>query len=182
MIEVNFFEKKETNVLPYLILSGFVVGVIVLLTYFLFLSAHYNRVDAQNVQIMQQQSEQVALSRDIQQIERLTTQNRETITILDEQTFPVAFATEHVSSFIPNEDTQLVMLNVTTTGQIMLNLEAVGVEESASIIEELESVSYINRVNVTRLQQTSSEEGLYEIDLTIDYDESLLKEEALLWQ
>ncbi|GAA0361892.1 hypothetical protein GCM10008932_13130 [Alkalibacterium iburiense] len=179
MIEINLFEKKETNILPYLILLIFVIGIGIMMLLFFFQGNYYSRLDQQNQTLIHQQADEVALSRDIERVERLTNQNRQTIATLEENAYPIVYLTDSLSEIITNEEERVVLFDLGQADQLLVSLENMTIEAHSKLIDELNDVSYINRVHVTRLTQMNPESDIYQVDLTLDLNEKVLRGEAL---
>lgn len=179
MIEINLFEKKETNILPYLILLIFVIGIGIMMLFFFFQGNYYSRLDQQNQTLIHQQAEEVALSREIERVERLTNQNRLTITTLEEQSYPIVYLTQNLSEVMTNEESRIVTFDLSQPNLLSLSLENMTVDAYSDLIDDLNNVPYIERVHVTRMTQVSPEDSTYQVDLSLDLNEEQLREEAL---
>lgn len=178
MIELNFFERKERNVLPHFMVLFFFVGVIVISIYFVIMHGVYTRQDASNLQILEQRSEQVALSREMEQIEQMTVQNNQAIVALENEHYPIVFLTEDIAGIISDDEEVVVSFQLTVTNEVLLQVDHNGIDDSSELIADLEQIPYISRVNLIRLEQQTQEEETVLIDLTLELNEAVLREVA----
>ncbi|MCC5895804.1 MAG: hypothetical protein JJU16_10110 [Alkalibacterium sp.] len=178
MIEINFFERKEKNVLPHLMVLFFFVGIMAISIYFFMMHGLYTRQDASNHQMMQQRSEEVASSRELEQINRTTTQNSDAITALENDQYPIVFLAEDIARIIPEDEAVVVSFQLTETNEVLLQMDNTMIDDHSDLIAHFEQVSYITRVHLNRLEQQPEDDGQFIIDLTLDIDEGLLREGA----
>lgn len=178
MIEINFFERKEKNVLPHFMVLFFFIGVLTIGIYFFMMQGIYTRQNEQNNQILQQRSEEIAQSREMEQIDNLTTQNSQAILTLENAQYPIVYLTEDLASIILNDEEVVVNFQILETNEVFIQLDNSLINDSSALIDELESVPYITRVQLDRLEQQPEEEQNFIIDLTLDIDEGLLRQEA----
>lgn len=182
MIEINLFEKKEKNILPYVILVTFIIGVLILFGTYYTMAQNYERVDRNNEQWLTDNAGEVALSRQIENVNRLVDQNNRAIEQLEAQDYPIVFLTENITSIIPKEEERVVTFRLTQGDSLSLHLVGMGVDETSDLIAEFEEVPYIDRVNVTQFIETDNENELYQLDMSLEINEDQLREEALLWE
>lgn len=178
MIEVNFFEKKARNVLPHVMIAFFLIGLLAISVYFFLLHGLYVSEANQNNQIIQQQSEDVELARDMQAIDGLTVQNNQTIMTLENEQYPIVYLTEAISDIIPNSEEAVLSFDLSDGNTIVLQLNQSAVENSADLIVAFEELTYTSRVQMNRLEQLS-EDGDVFMELSLIVDESALREEAV---
>ncbi|MCC5890792.1 MAG: hypothetical protein JJU01_09485 [Alkalibacterium sp.] len=169
MIEVNFFEKKARNVLPHLMVLFFFVGLIAISVYFFLLHGLYVNQNNQNTQVIQQQSEDVALAREMQSIDVLTEQNVQTISTLEDEQYPIVYLTDDITGMIPDSEEAVLSFELTDGTDVLIQLNQSVVEDSADLIVAFEALPYTSRVQMNRLEQQGEEgEYLIELSLTID--------------
>lgn len=178
MIEINFFERKEKNVLPHLMVLFFFVGLITLSIYFPMMHGIYTRQDQNNSQLLQQRAEEVALAREMERIDRSTSQSTQAIAALENGQYPLVFLTEEIADIIPDEEDVVVTFQLIEENEVLIQLDNSLIDNSSELIVQFEQVPYINRVHLNRLEQQSQEDDNYIIDLTLDIDEAMLREEA----
>lgn len=177
MIEVNFFEKKAKNVLSHVMVLFFFVGLLALSVYFFLLHGLYVSEANQNNQMIQQQSEDVALAREIQSIDRLTEQNSQTILTLENERYPIVYLTEDIARIIPDSEDTIQSFELTEGSDLLIQLNQSAVANSAELITVFEELSYISRVQMNRLEQ-QGEEDEHLIELLLILDEAALREES----
>lgn len=178
MIEINFFERKEKNVLPHLMVLIFLAGLTAIGFYFFMMHGLYTRQDYTNSQLIQQRSEEVALSRELEQIDRSTIQNSAAILTLESDQYPLVFLTEELAGMIPDEENVVVSFQLTETNEVLIQINNSMIDDSSDLIAQFEQVPYITRVHMNRLEQQSEEDDQFIIDLTLDIEESVLREVA----
>lgn len=177
MIEVNFFEKKAKNVLPHVMVLFFFIGLLALSVYFFILHGLYVSEANQNNQIIQQQSEDVALSREIQSIDGLTELNSQTILSLENERYPIVFLTEDIARLIPDSEDTIQSFELTDGSDLLIQINQSVVANSAELITVLENLPYTRRVQMNRLEQ-QGEEDEHLIELLLILDEAALREES----
>lgn len=177
MIEINFFEKKARNVLPHLMIVFFFAGVMIVGIYFFLMHGLYVRQDQNSMQLLQQRSEEVSVARNMSRVDRAITMNEQAMTVLEANQYPLVYLTEDITGVIPDSEETVVTFTLNETNELMVQLDQSLVEESAELITDLEMLPYVTRVNMTRLENQGEDAG-HLIELTLDIDEQILKEEG----
>ncbi|GEN50655.1 hypothetical protein [Alkalibacterium pelagium] len=177
MIEINFFEKKARNVLPHLMIVFFFAGVMIVGIYFFLMHGLYVRQDQNSMQLLQQRSEEVSVARNMSRVDRAITMNEQAMTVLEANQYPLVYLTEDITGVIPDSEETVVTFTLNETNELMVQLDQSLVEESAELITDLEMLPYVTRVHMTRLENQGEDAG-HLIELTLDIDEQILKEEG----
>ncbi|MGC8000627.1 hypothetical protein, partial [Salmonella enterica] len=81
---------------------------------------------------------EVALSRQIENVNRLVDQNNRAIEQLEAQDYPIVFLTENIASIIPKEEERVVTFRLTQGDSLSLHLVGMGVDETSDLIAEFE--------------------------------------------
>ncbi|SFC41495.1 hypothetical protein SAMN04488102_10691 [Alkalibacterium subtropicum] len=178
MIEVNFFEKKAINVLPYILAGIFFIFLGLIGTYFYYTHAAYSNLEQDNSQWIQVNAEEVGLSREIESLDELASQAAQVQENLDQARFPMVYVTEDLSAAVSNEGQQVASFQLNDADQAILLLENTEVTEAAAIIDDLEARSYVDRVQFLRLESQQAESDQFLFELTVDLDVEALREEA----
>ncbi|WP_368646309.1 hypothetical protein AB4027_05360 [Alkalibacterium putridalgicola] len=174
MININFFEKKKVNVLPYLMITGFFLLLAGLGTYFYLMQENYIQAEAENVAWIERETENVLLSRQMQGVDRLTNESISTQDTLVGQRYPMVYITEEIAAQVPDEGENVVSFQLTNPAQFVLTLENMTVNEGSELVNRLEDLPYVSQVNYLRLESQNNEE--YLLELTIDMNETRLRE------
>ena len=176
MININFFEKKKVNVLPYLMMAGFFLLLAGLGTYFYLMQEHYTQVEAENVAWIQSESENVLLSRQMQGIDRLTEESITTQDTLVDLRYPMVYISEEIASLVPDEEELVSSFQLVGPSQFILTLENASVSDGSELVTNLEELPYVDRVNYLRLENQAQDSDEYILELTIDMSETRLRE------
>ncbi|GEK89320.1 hypothetical protein SAMN04488100_11138 [Alkalibacterium putridalgicola] len=178
MIDINFFEKKQVNILPYILGGVFFLLLVLMGTYFYMTHSYYTGVQEDSNQWIQANGQDVALSRRIESVDRLADQSAGVQELLTDSQYPMGFVTDDIASVIPNETEQVSALQLTEANQIVLLLENTTVEEASSIITNFETLDYIERVQLLRLENQQNESNQFSFEMTLDLNEDVLREVA----
>lgn len=178
MIDINFFEKKQVNILPYILGGVFFLLLVLMSSYFYMTHSYYTGVQEESNQWMQANAQDVALSRRIESVDRLADQSAGVQESLTDSQYPMAFVTEDIASVIPDEVEQVSALQLNDTNQIVLILENTTVEEASSIITNFETLDYIDRVQLLRLENQQDESSQFSFEMTLDVNDAVLREVA----
>ncbi|WP_423189178.1 hypothetical protein ACO1PF_11385 [Alkalibacterium sp. f15] len=176
MININFFEKKKVNVLPYLMMAGFLLLLAALGAYFFLMREHYSEVETENIAWIESETDNVLLSRQMQSIDRLTEESIITQDILVGQRYPMVYVTEEIASQVANEEESVVSFQLTTPDQFIFTLENMSVDEGSELVNEMGDLAYVSRVNYLRLENQAQDSDNYILELTIDMSEERLRE------
>lgn len=177
MFEVNFFEKKQRNLLPYLIGAGFLLLLILTGAYFFSMQAYYTRTETRNQEWLQTEKEQLLVSKQMQDYERLTEQAAENKAAFEALQYPMAYVMDAVTRQIPNREQQLTVFNKNETDQLTLVLDGLTVTEISETVEKFRGLPYVTEVHVIRLENQVDGAGAT-VELWLDLDEAALREEV----
>ncbi|OJF90909.1 hypothetical protein [Alkalibacterium sp. 20] len=178
MLEINFFEKKQVNVLPYILAGIFVLLVAFMGAYFYFTQAHYVNLEQEQSLWIKSNAEEVALSKEIEKLEQLASQSIQVQDTLDQSQFPMVYATKDLASAVSNEGDRVSSFQFGEMSQVVLLLENTKVSDASAIIDELGTRAYIDRVQLLRLENQQAESNEFIFELTIDLNDETLREEA----
>lgn len=176
MIEVNFFEKEAKNVLPHLMGLIFFLGLVAIGVYFFLLHGLYTMQHNQNEQLIAERSEEVAFSRQIESIELRTEESQRVLENLESQQYPLVYLIEDIISTIPDDEDTLVSFESSQGNQLVLRIDGTEISETAELMRSFESVSYVDRLNLQRLEQVSQDSDEYAYELTLNINEEELRE------
>lgn len=174
MININFFEKKKVNVLPYLMMVGFFLVLGALGAYFYLMQENYIEVEAENVAWIERETDNVLLSKQMQGVDRLTNESITTQETLVDQRYPMVYITKEIASQVPDESENVVSFQLTDPSQFTLTLENMTVDEGSQLVNVLEDFTYVSQVNYLRLENQTDTD--YMLELTIDMSEERLRE------
>lgn len=174
MININFFEKKQVNILPYVLAGIFFVLLLLMGIYFYFTHMFYTESIQQDNEWIENHSSDVALSRRIEKIDLRTSQASAIQDTLTDSQFPMSYVSNDIASLIPDEESRVLSYQLSEADQIVLVLENVNVKEASSIINDFQEIDYIDRVQLLRLENQQTDKDQFLFELTLD-----LKREAL---
>ncbi|EXJ22418.1 hypothetical protein ADIAL_2004 [Alkalibacterium sp. AK22] len=177
MIEINFFEKKARNILPYLLGALLLLGLLVIGLYLFLMHSLYASQDVQNLEQIARQSEDVALSREMQRLSRETEQNAQVVSNFEDSRYPIVFLTADIANSIPESEETVISFNLNSPEELVLELNQSQIQASADLISTFEDKSYVNHVLFDRL--ISEREGdEHVIQLTLIINQEAMREEA----
>lgn len=176
MIDINFFEKKSINVLPYILAGVFLIFLALGGTYLYLTRAYYTNVQQDRSEWISANAEEVALSRQIQQLDELANQSTQVQETLNQSQFPMVYVTEDLLSAVGSELDQVSTYQLSEGNQVILFLENTEVSEVSAMIEELETKAYVDRVQFLRLESQQTESDQYAFELTVDLNSETLSE------
>lgn len=177
MMNVNFFEKKKINLLPYII-GGFFVVLLAAIGIYLFLARtnYQNTIEEKNNWIMDN-SEQVVLSREISQVIGVMNDSESTQEILRENQYPMFELTTDLASAVPNEQDRIVSFSLSGETQVTLVLENTEPSEALAIVENLEEKTYVDSVEFLSASTQSAGDSDMSFDFTIQINPDNFVEE-----
>lgn len=181
MINVNFFEKKKVNILPYIV-GGIFLLVLLLMGAFFFVSRSlYANTIEDNTAWLSENAESVVLSRQISQLDRLATESDTVQETLQETQYPMDDIINDIVTVIPNEAERIQSFHISTPNQITLRLENTQSTIAQSIVEDLLKKDYVTSVQFLQAQNTTIEDTQLGFEMLIDIDANNLLEEETEW-
>ena len=175
MFEVNFFEKKQKNVLPY-ILSGIFFFLLTLLgIYFFSMQLYYNNAEVRNQEWLQAEEEEISISRRMQEYDQLTQQVEENKVTFEAMQYPMGDVTKTILEKVPNAEKYVSIFNKNETNQITLVLEGLTATEVSATVEKFKTVPFVSTVHFIRMENQPDGAGSI-VELWLEIDESALEE------
>lgn len=178
MFEVNFFEKKQKNFLPYLISGVFLFLLLLVGIYFFSMQAYYTNGEKQNQEWLQNEADQLSVSRKIQEFDLLTQQVAGNKATLESMQYPMAYVTNAILEQVPNGEKQVSIFNKNETNQITLVLEGLTATELSDTVEKFKALSFVSTVHFIRVENQVEGAGSI-VELWLEIDETALGEEVL---
>lgn len=177
MININFFEKKETNILPYLVTIGFFL-ILILMSIYFFFARMYLKDSASNKEAwMDRYAEEIVLSKQMGQLEE---QYEETM-VLQEQLkndqYPMYKVAVEIAASVPDELTRIASFQLLDPNQLTLTLENTEAIMAQEIVENIENLPYIVDLQLLYAESQGEEDKQSRFELIISLDEELLAEE-----
>lgn len=173
MININFFEKKKTNILPYIAGGVFLVIVLIMGIYFFFVRMHYNQVIDDKNEWINTNVEEVVLSRRSNYLDQLSKQSLNVQETLNENQYPMNRVAEEIVSVIPDETGRVASFQLVEPNQISLILENTETTLGENIVGELESLSFVDGVQFLHAESQSEEDKHLRYELIIDLNEEM---------
>lgn len=178
MFEVNFFEKKQRNFLPY-VLSGIFLFLLVLVgVYFFSMQTYYANAEVRDLEWLQAEEEQLKISRQMQEYAQLTEQVAENKAAFETKQYPMAYVTKEILEQVPNAEQHMTIFNKNETNQITLVLEGLTVTEISEAVEKFRALVYVSDVQFIRMENQLDGAGST-AELWLELDEAALRGEVL---
>ncbi|SYZ79975.1 hypothetical protein [Trichococcus shcherbakoviae] len=178
MFEVNFFEKKQRNFLPYVLGGAFLFLLVLVGIYFFSAQAYYTKAEMRDQEWLQAEEEQLMVSRQMQEYAQLTEQVAENKATFEAKQYPMSYVTKAIVEQVPNGEQHVTILNKNETNQITLVLEGLTVTEISEIVEKFKALVYVSDVQFIRMENQLDGAGST-VELWLQLDEAALREEVL---
>lgn len=179
MINVNFFEKKEKNILPYIVVGGFLTLLLLMGIYFFFARMYLKDAAADKEDWIEEHAEEVVLSKRMSQLEEQYDETMELQTKLKEEQYPMYQVTVDIAESVPDEADRLTSFQLLESNQLTLSLENTDALMAQEIVENIESLPYIEGVQLLYAESQNEKDAERRFEIIVDLDESLIfKEEA----
>ncbi|WP_080146570.1 PilN domain-containing protein [Marinilactibacillus piezotolerans] len=177
MININFFEKKQVNQLPYVILTGFVVFSVILLVYLFGANQYYALKDQSNMQQIESQLSEVQEAR---QLELLQTQITEAELIqqqIQENRHSIPYLIEDIHRYLPDSSEHITAFNFTSEFELIIALQNLSYNEITELIEALNGIDYVSSARLMSLTKPTEAGDVYLSEISIRLSEAALREE-----
>ena len=178
MFEVNFFEKKQRNFLPFVLSGAFLFLFVLVGIYFISAQAYYTKAETSDREWLQAEAEQLRVSRQMQEYAQLTERTAENKATFEAKQYPMAYVTKAVMALVPNAEQHLTILNKNETNQITLVLDGLTVTEISETVEKFQALAYVSNVHLIRMENQLDGVGST-VELWLELDEAALREEVL---
>jgi Tfp pilus assembly protein PilN len=178
MFEVNFFEKKQRNFLPYVLGGAFLILLVLVGIYFFTAQAYYTKAEIRDQEWLQAEEEQLRVSRQMQEYAQLTDQVAENKATFEAKQYPMAFVTKAIIEQVPNGEQHVTIFNKNETNQITLVLEGLTVTEISEAVEKFKALGYVSDVQFISMENQLDGAGST-VELWLELDEAALREEVL---
>lgn len=178
-MKLIFFEKKQKNLLPYL-LSGVFLFLLILVGIYLFsMQAYYSNTETNNQDWLQEEQEQLIVSQQMQEYAQLTKQVAADKATFEAMQYPMAYVTKEILEKVPNGEQQVTIFNKNETNQITLVLEGLTATEVSDTVEKFKTLTYVSDVQFIRME--NQPDGVDStVELWLDIDEAALRGEIPL--
>lgn len=179
MININFFEKKKTNILPYLVAGIFVLMLILMAIYFFFARMYFSDTVSDNNGWIEAETEEVVLSRQMNQLDQQYNEAIELQEGLKQNQYPMNKVTEEIAASVPDEAKRISSFQLEDSSQLTLVLENTKASVGLSIVEEIETLPYVTGVQFLHADNEGEKDKELRFELIVDLDESLMTEEEV---
>ena len=177
-MNINFFEKKKVNILPYIAGGIFVFLLLMMGLYFFIVRTNYTKTIEESNQWMTANAEEVSLSREISELDQGYNQAVSAQQALIESQYPLYTLVNDLASLIPNELDRVSSFQMIGPDQVTLILEGTETTMGQTVVEAIEERPYVTQVQILRAQVQNEEETEFEFELIIDIDADAIEEEA----
>ena len=178
MFEVNFFEKKQRNFLPFVLSGAFLFLFVLVGIYFISAQAYYTKAEIRDREWLQTEEEQLSISRQMQEYAQLTDRTAENKATFEAKQYPMAFVAKEIMAQVPISEQHVAIFNKNETNQITLVLEGLTVTEISETVEKFKALAYVSNVQLIRMENQVDGAGST-VELWLDLDEAALREEVL---
>lgn len=179
MMNVNFFEKKTINILPYIVGGIFFLSLLLMAGYFLFAETYYENQIQEKNDWLSEQAEQVVLSREISRLDRLASDSDTVQQQLLDNRYPMDEIIIDVVSVIPDEVNRVQSFTLNSPTQISLVLDDTTTVMAQTIVEGLDEKDYVTDVQFLSAQNQNTEDSALRFEFIIDIDSgNIVKEET----
>lgn len=177
MININFFEKKERNVLPYIVGGLFFLLLFIMAIYFFFARVYYRETISDKNDWMNDQAEEFVLSKEMSKLDKQYNESVQLQEKLKESQYPMDKLSKDISASVPDELTRISSLQYLETDQLTLTLENTDPKTAQIIIESIENLPYVTGLQLLYADSQDAGDGIQAFELIIDLDEELIVEE-----
>lgn len=177
MINVNFFEKKKVNILPYIAGGVFILSLLLMGVYFFVTRSFYENTIEEKETWLSDNATSVVLSRQISQLDRLATESDTVQETLQANQYPMDKIIVDVVSVIPNEMERIQSFHISNPTQITLILEDTESIMAQIIAEDLLEKDYVTGVQFLQAENPTIEDTQLRFEIIIDIDANQLLEE-----
>lgn len=177
MININFFEKKETNILPYIVTGGFFLLLILMGIYFFLMRVHLQEATADKEEWINAHSEEVVLSK---QMNRYEQQYEETMDLQEElkaEQYPMNKLAKEIAASVPDELTRISTFQLLNPNQLTLTLENTDAILAQQIVENIENLPYVTELQLLYAESQGEADSQLRFELTVSLNEELIVEE-----
>lgn len=176
MININFFEKKETNILPYLVTGGFFLLLILMSVYFFFTRMYLNDVMVVKEEWINAHNEELVLSKQMNQYEQQYQETMDLQEKLKVAQYPMNKVSEEIAASVPDELTRISTLELLEPGQLTLTLENTEAIMAQEIVENIENLPYVTELQLLYAESQGEEDAQLRFELIVSLNEELIVE------
>lgn len=177
MININFFEKKEINILPYLITGVFLLALVLMSLYFYFARTYLSDVTTDQEIWINEHAEEVLLAEKMSQLDQQYNETIELKEKLEADQYPMYQVAVEIAATVPNELVQISSFQLANGGQLTLTLENTDAIMAQEIVEQIEYLPYITELQLLYAETQGQDGTQLRFDLIISLDEELLMQE-----
>ena len=174
--QINFFEKKQTNYLPHLIVGIFLALLLLLAGY---LTVSYNVYVSQarsNREWLVQEAEAIRVSRQMEEYDRLTDQLTANYPQFQALQIPIAQVASDLIAQLPDDNQGITTFALDGVKQATIVLEDVAVDDVSTTITRLQALDFVTNTNFIRLDR--AEESAFGAEVSVELNEEQLKSEV----
>lgn len=179
MININLFEQKKRNILPHILVSILILGLVGVIVYTTGFVNYYSFADDSNTAQIDSQNSEANQIRRIEGIQDQVTQVQNELDQLQGSAFPVVFLSEEIHAVIDNPEEIIESYHFTQDAEIFLSLASISLQDSTEYVNLLRNLPFFSHVDILTIFIVDSENDTYQADIRIEIDELLLREE---WQ
>ncbi len=173
MININFFEKKETNILPYLVGGGFFLLLILMSIYFFFARMYLKDSASDKEAWFETNAEEIVLSERMNQLEEQYNETMELQEKLKLAQYPMHKVAIEIAAAVPDELTRISSFQILEPSQLTLTLENTEAIMANKIVQDIENLPYVTGSQLLHVESQGEEDAQLRFELIISLDEEL---------
>ncbi|WP_225743926.1 hypothetical protein [Marinilactibacillus sp. Marseille-P9653] len=176
MININLFEKKEINRLPFVIIIIFLILLSGLFIYLFGMNRFYTLKDNRNMQVIENQVSEIQDARSIELLNNQVIQLNESLTSLESARYQIPFLIKDLHTYVP-EESQIAEFVLLEDFTLVLKVSGVDYDALTALIKELNEIDYVNSAELSTLSVTESDTNTFDSEILLTLDQLLLRKE-----
>lgn len=174
MIEINFFEDREQNLLPAIYTIIFLIGILLIGAYIGGSGLYYYLGDRQNTTQLEEINEQAFQTRQRERVLNLVNQTENNLEQIEANRYPSVSLYDFIHEVFDNPEEDVIVYRFNELEQLHIEIEVDNLQVIADYYDELLEVPFVSQVELTTTyEQDQSYVGEYELTI----DEEALREE-----
>ncbi|MFC6465657.1 PilN domain-containing protein [Marinilactibacillus sp. GCM10026970] len=178
MININLFEKKQINRLPYIIVTTFLTLLSILFLYLFIMNRYYTLQDQHNMRTIENQVSEVQQARKIEQLNLQTIQLEESISTIEDNQHNMPYLFEDLNTYLPEDESRITTFTLLENFTLVIALNSMDYVAITEMIESLNTIDYVHTAELLTLTVDETNIALFDSEISISLDQTLLREEG----
>jgi hypothetical protein len=175
MIEINFFEQKEKNMIPIIYTIVFGLGFLFVGLYIIGFTFYYGRQDNANMQRLTEINQEVVDARSREQVLTLVEETQSDLNQLVTERHPTIFLYNQVHEVFQDADETVRLYQFTVGETVYVELHNIDLDQAANYMVELRGLPFIDQVDLNSTYLNDGETYIAQFNLVVN--EERLREE-----